>query len=395
MRLLEFEAKKLLSDHGIRTPAGVLVKAGEVADRLDFPVMLKAQVPIGGRGKAGGVIEAASLAEAGEKVAALLEKPLKGFIARSVLLEKRLTVAKEYFLAVTYDAVAKLPLAIFSTEGGVDIEALAARQPEKVKKRHFSARWGLQPHQAREMVSEAGISGSDLLGISGVLQTMARLFLHFDCTVLEINPLVKTEDGTFVALDCHAEIEDDALFRQKAYGPLEKQPDRYKALTGSTEFERKAAEIDSLDHRGVAGRVIEFDGDLGLIIGGGGASLTAFDAIQQHGGRPANYCEIGGNPSVHKVKELTKHILSKPGVEKISVIMNVVSNTRVDLIARGLIKGVLEAGKEPSKTIAVFRVPGAWEQEGFKILDKYGVPYCDRTVSIDEAAGLAVERAAG
>ncbi len=143
-------------------------------------------------------------------------------------------------------------------------------------------------------------------------------------------------------------------------------------MTGSTEFERRAAEIDSLDHRGVAGRVIEFDGDLGLIIGGGGASLTAFDAIQQHGGRPANYCEIGGNPSVHKVKELTKHILSKPGVEKISVIMNVVSNTRVDLIARGLIKGVLEAGKEPSKTIAVFRVPGAWEQEGFKILDKYG-----------------------
>jgi succinyl-CoA synthetase beta subunit/citryl-CoA synthetase large subunit len=245
------------------------------------------------------------------------------------------------------------------------------------------------------MVSEAGITGTDLLGISGILETLARLFLQLDCTVLEVNPLVKAEDGRFVALDCHAEIEDDALFRQKAYGSLEKQQDRYKALTGSTDFERRAAEIDSLDHRGVAGRVIEFDGDLGLIIGGGGASLTAFDAIQQHGGHPANYCEIGGNPSVFKVKELTKHILSKPGVEKISVIMNVVSNTRVDLIARGLIKGVLEAGKEPSKTIAVFRVPGAWEQEGFKILNKYGVPFCDRTVSIDEAARLAVERAAG
>jgi succinyl-CoA synthetase beta subunit len=394
MRLLEFEAKKLLRDNGILTPAGMLVRAGEVAGGLDFPVMLKAQVPIGGRGKAGGVIEAADLTEAEEKIAALLQKPLKGFIARSVLVEKRLTVAREYFLAVTYDAVAKLPLAIFSTEGGVDIEELAVRQPEKVKRRHFSARYGLQPHQAREMVSDAGISGSDLLGISGVLQTLARLFLLFDCTVLEINPLVRTEDGTFVALDCHGEIEDDALFRQKAHAALEKQPDRYEALSGRTAFERKAAEIDSLDHRGVAGRVIEFDGNLGLIIGGGGASLTAFDAIQQHGGRPANYCEIGGNPSVHKVKELTKHILSKPGVEKISVIMNVVSNTRVDLIARGLIKGVLEAGKEPSKAIAVFRVPGAWEQEGFKILDKYGVPYCDRTVSIDEAAGLAVERAA-
>jgi succinyl-CoA synthetase beta subunit/citryl-CoA synthetase large subunit len=138
--------------------------------------------------------------------------------------------------------------------------------------------------------------------------------------------------------------------------------------------------------------VIEFEGTLGLIIGGGGASLTAFDAVQQHGGKPANYCEIGGNPSVRKVQELTKHILSKPGVEKIAVIMNVVSNTRVDLVARGVVKGILESGRKPSETVAVFRVPGAWEQEGFKILSKYGVPYCDRTVSIDEAAGMAVER---
>jgi len=158
-----------------------------------------------------------------------------------------------------------------------------------------------------------------------------------------------------------------------------------------TDFERRAAEIDNLDHRGVAGRVIEFEGTLGLIIGGGGASLTAFDAVQQHGGKPANYCEIGGNPSVLKVKELTKHILSKPNVEKIAVIMNVVSNSRVDLVARGIVKGILEAGKVPSEAVAVFRVPGAWEEEGFKILSKYGVPYCDRSTSIDEAAKMAVE----
>jgi len=142
----------------------------------------------------------------------------------------------------------------------------------------------------------------------------------------------------------------------------------------------------------VAGRVIEFDGNLGLIIGGGGASLTAFDAVQHHGGKPANYCEIGGNPSVRKVQKLTRHILSKPGVNSVSVITNVVSNTRVDLIARGIIKGVLESGRKPSEAIAVFRVPGAWEEEGFKILRKYDVPYCDRTVSIDEAARIAVQR---
>ena len=146
---------------------------------------------------------------------------------------------------------------------------------------------------------------------------------------------------------------------------------------------------------GVAGRVIEFDGNLGLIIGGGGASLTAFDAVRHHGGKPANYCEIGGNPSVRKVQALTRHILSKPGVDSVSVIMNVVSNTRVDLIARGIIKGVLEAVKDPAYASAVFRVPGAWEEEGFKILNKYGVVHCDRTVSIDEAAKIAVQKSKG
>lgn len=159
-----------------------------------------------------------------------------------------------------------------------------------------------------------------------------------------------------------------------------------------SDFEKKAQEIDNLDHRGVAGRMIEFDGDLGLIIGGGGASLTTFDAVRKNGGRPANYCEVGGNPSVLKVKELTKHLFSKVGVEKIAVIMNVVSNTRVDLVARGVIKGILETGKDPSKTIAVFRVPGAWEEEGFKILNRYGVEYCGRSVSIDEAARRAVAK---
>ena len=159
-----------------------------------------------------------------------------------------------------------------------------------------------------------------------------------------------------------------------------------------TEFEIKGAEVDAQDHRGVAGRVVEFDGNLGLVIGAGGGSLTIFDAIRKHGGRPANYCEIGGNPSVNKAKELTKLILSKPGVEKIAIIMNVVSNTRVDIIARGVIKGVVESGYDPAEKIAIFRIPGAWEEDGFKILAKYGVEYADRTVSMSEAARRAVEK---
>jgi len=138
--------------------------------------------------------------------------------------------------------------------------------------------------------------------------------------------------------------------------------------------------------------VVEFDGNIGLVIGAGGGSLTLTDAVRKAGGRPANYAAIGGNPSVGKAVELTKLVLGKPGVEKIAVMSNVVSNTRADLVARGVIKGVKELGFEPKDKIAIFRVPGAWETDAFKILEKYGVEYCDRTVSISEAAKRAVEK---
>ncbi len=132
-----------------------------------------------------------------------------------------------------------------------------------------------------------------------------------------------------------------------------------------------------------------------LDYGAGGGSLTLFDAVRRHGGRPANYCEIGGNPSVSKAKSLTKLVLSKPGVEKIAVMMSIVSNTRVDIVARGVVKACLELGHDPAEKIAIFRIPGAWEDEGFKILERYGVEYADRSVSMHEAARRAVEKVGG
>ena len=145
----------------------------------------------------------------------------------------------------------------------------------------------------------------------------------------------------------------------------------------------------------MAGNVTEFDGDLGLVIGAGGGSLTLFDAVRAHGGRPANYCEIGGNPSVAKACGLAKLVLEKPGVDKIAVMMSIVSNTRVDIVARGVIKACLELGMDPAEKIAIFRIPGAWEDEGYKILERYGVEYADRSVSMHEAARRAVEKIAG
>ena len=392
MRLLEHESKRILEKYRIALPAGRLVGPNDPL-KIDGPVMLKAQIPIGGRGKAGGILEASNAEEAQQKIALLLRSNLRGYIPKSVYMEEKKTVKQEFFMAVTYDTVAKEPLVIFSAVGGVDIEELAQREPARVRKEHFTVASRLPVHRAREIVAEAGISGKLLLGLAPVLSTLADVFLDYDATVAEINPLGLMEDGRLVALDCHLEIDDDALFRHADMAALEKDTNRVEGERRMSDFERRAAGIDSLDHRGVAGRVIEFDGNLGLIIGGGGASLTAFDAIRAHGGRPANYCEIGGNPSVLKVKELTRLILSKPGVDKIAVIMNVVSNTRVDLVARGIVKGILESSKNPAQTVAVFRVPGAWEDEGSKILSKYGIPIQGRTVSIDEAAKIAAQNA--
>ena len=199
--------------------------------------------------------------------------------------------------------------------------------------------------------------------------------------------------GKFVGLDAHVEIDDDARGRQEPnladIGPID---DSSFGGRAPTSMEVESQRIDGLDHRGVAGRVVEFDGNLGLLIGGGGASLTVFDAIRRYGGKPANYCEVGGNPTEQKVAALTALLLRKPGVKQLAVIMNVVNNTRADVMARGVVAGIKQAGKKPDDVISVFRIPGSWEQEARDLLAAEGVTAEGREVSLDEAAKLAVER---
>jgi len=390
MRLLEHESKEILQKYKIPVPKGRIVRsADEVVG--DWPVVVKTQVPTGGRAKLGGIIPAKAEREAKEAASKLFSCEFDGYRATRILLEEQVEVAQEFYLSITYDTLAKAPIAIFSQEGGVDIEELAESEPGKIIREHFRIQSGLPTFKAREIVSRSNLCGKLLVGLGQILSSLAKLFVELDGTVAEINPLALTKDERLVALDCHLEVDDDALFRHPKLSRLCQDEGRFAGGRQSSWFERRAAEIDNMDHRGVAGRVIEFDGNLGLIIGGGGASLTAFDAVRTHGGRPANYCEFGGNPSVRKVTELTKLILTKPNVTKIAVISNVVSNTRADLVARGVIKGVLEAGRSPADTVVIFRVPGAWEDEAFKILAKYRVSHADRRVSIDEAAMRAVQ----
>ena len=396
MRFYEYEAKSLLRRQGIQVPQHGLAtnpeEARGIASDIGFPVVLKSQVLSGGRMKAGGIRFADSSDEAESAASTILNLEINGRKPCGVLIEAKGEVQEEYYLGVTYDTVAKLPVAIFSTWGGIDIEEVAERSPERVGKAHFSTLLPFPDYKMKELVSPLGVTGSDLLTLTAIASRLARAFLQYDLTLAEVNPLARLADGSLVALDAHIEMEDEAVGRQGAILTELGIGKEIRQAKPATPFESRGAEIDTRDHRGVAGRIVEFDGSLGLIIGGGGASLTAFDAIRKYGGQPANYCEMGGNPSVSKICELTKLILSKPEVEKIAVIMNVVSNTRVDLAARGVIKGVVESGHDPADKIAIFRIPGAWEDEGFKILNRYGVEYLDRTSSIDEAARRAVEK---
>ncbi len=393
MRLYEFESKQLLARSGIRVPRSQLItSASSVSLSEDLlPGIVKVQTLTGKRALRGGIQPVDDLDGVRSFARKFLEQGIGDEPVDRVLLEERIGFVEEFFLGITYDNRARKPLLLFSRHGGANIEETARSSPDLVKTRLLPADGEVRTYQAIEWLSAWGFSGKLLLRLAGLVSKMARLFHAYDALLLEFNPLASTETQELVVLDCHLDIDDDALKRQSL--DFEGLSSRMEGARQPTEFERKAREIDQLDYRGVAGRMIEFDGNLGLLIGGGGASLTAFDAVRNSGGSPANYCEIGGNPTVRKVQELTRLLVSRPGVDKLAVIMNVVSNTRSDLVARGVIKGMVEAGRDPAETIAVFRLPGAGEEECRKILDHYGVTFCGREVSIDEAAALAVARA--
>jgi succinyl-CoA synthetase beta subunit len=396
MRFFEYEAREVVKRAGIPvTDFGFTKDAAEakqIAQRIGGPIVIKSQVLTGGRMKAGGVKFADTPEEAEAYAADILQLEINGHQPRGVLVDPKADVDQEFYAGVVWDGIRKQPVIIFSPVGGIDIEQVAEEQPDKVGRRHFSNILPLSEFQAKEVIASTGVTGSDLNKLVPIVTKLARLFVDNDMTLAEINPLGRLKDGSFVALDAHMDMENEARGRHKALlEDLGVGGEETRQAREATEFELAGEAVDAASHRGVAGNVTEFDGDLGLVIGAGGGSLTLFDAVRKYGGRPANYCEIGGNPSVEKACGLAKLVLSKPGVDKIAVMMSIVSNTRVDIVARGVIKACLELGMDPAQKISIFRIPGAWEEEGFKILERYGVRYADRSTSMHEAARLAVE----
>lgn len=395
MRLLEYQSKALLTGFGLRFTSPAIVRSVEEAVASVGEVLssgtgavLKAQVPFGGRGKLGGVRCVATTEEAAAAATEMLGMSLRDVKVHSLSVEPQLSFERELYVGVTWHTSGRLPVALLSAAGGIEIETSSATLTSS---RTFLPAQGLSPFQGREMAAEIGLTGKTLIGIGNLVSQLAAAFLALDAVTAEINPVVETAEG-LIGLDAHLEIDDDALYRQRARLPAEDELVAGTAAKPPTALEREAQRIDAMDHRGVAGRVVEFDGDLALLIGGGGASLTVFDAIRRHGGNPANYCEVGGNPTEEKVAALTQLLLSKPGVRKLAVIMNVVNNTRADVMARGLVMGVEQAGLKPADAICLFRIPGSWEQEARALLADVGVEALGREVSLDAAARLAVER---
>ncbi len=311
-------------------------------------MVLKSQVLSGGRMKAGAVKFADTPDEAAAHFDAILPIVVNGQKSCGVLVEEKSPVEQEYYVGITWDGRRKLPVIIFSDMGGIDIEEVAEKHPEHVSKTHVSTLLPFTPHVAKEAIAATGVTGTDLNRLTPIVAELVEIFLRYDLTLAEINPLAKLDGRPLPRA-------------RRSRGSRGRGPRQARQAPGGARDQARGdapgAPADGLrdsrrpgrpsDHRGVAGNVVEFDGNLGLVIGAGGGSLTLFDAVRKHGGKPANYCEIGGNPSVRKACELTKLVLSKPGVEKIAVMMNVVSNTRVDIVARGVDQGLRRVGPRP------------------------------------------------
>src|SRR4051794_31783652 len=317
MRFYEYESRRIVERAGIpvtkcgfcTTPEDARKAAGEIGG----PTVIKSQVLTGGRMKAGGVKFADTPDEAAEHAAAILELEINGQMPVGVLVDPKAEVAQEYYAGVVWDGTAKKPLMLFSDMGGIDIEEVAEQHPDHVGRGHLSNLLPISDFQAKQAIAATGVTGSELNRATPILARLAQLQRDYDMTLAEINPLARLTDGTFVALDAHMEMEAEAKPRQKGLlgDFLEIAPDDTREPYEPSEFERNVKAIDSADHRGVIqGKDHGFDGNLGLVIGAGGGSLTLTDAVRSQGGRPANYSEIGGNPSVAKSAGLAREVLS-------------------------------------------------------------------------------------
>jgi succinyl-CoA synthetase beta subunit len=373
MKLLEYEAKRILTKYGILTPKGELVanvaEAREIAFKLKPPFAVKAQVPIAGRGKSGGIIFADSILQVEKAAEKLLNARIKGVLVRSLLIEEKVQAKKELYFGMTIDRLNQSYVIIASSEGGMDIEDVAAKAPEKVIRFPVNPQYKFRPHHARQIAKQMGYAGNQLSMLGNIFHSIYLAGMYYDAELIEMNPLVETIDGKFVAVDARIIIDDNALFRH---------PEYKERLLEDALFPQ---EIEAAKN-GLA--YVKLDGNIGVIGNGAGLVMATLDAIQLYGGKPANFLDVGGGAPSEKIAAALKIVLSDLNVE--AIFLNILGGiTRCDEVARGILEAKEKLGTEK---LLVIRLVGTNEEEGKQILTEAGIPVLD---SMEEAAQRVME----
>ena len=374
MRLHEYQAKEVFSEAGIPTPASELAEtvdgAVEAAESVGYPVAVKAQVQVGGRGKAGGIVLAEDESEAREAAEAVLGMDLKGFTVERVLVEAAVDFVNELYVGVTMDRGEGKPVAMVSTRGGVDIEEVAAEDPDAIAREHVDPAFGMHPYQARKAVYDAGVDRAIAGDVASVLSTLYDRWDGKDGADAEINPLMVTADDEVVAADAVFNVDEDALFRQPELAEMEEEGE-----SEETELERKADEY-GFDY-------VRLSGNVGIIGNGAGLVMTTLDLVDHYGGSPANFLDVGGGAKADRIADALDMVFSDENVD--AVVFNIFGGiTRGDEVANGINQALSRFDEVPKPVVV--RLAGTNAEEGMEILN-------EELVTVEHTLEAAVQRA--
>ena len=380
MDLYEYQGKELFKRVGIPVSEGRRAdspqEARAAAQELGGPVVVKAQVLTGGRGKAGGVKLAEGPDDVEQKAKDILGLDIRGHVVRRLWIERASDIAKEYYLSITLDRGAKKPLFMFTTQGGVEIEQVVEENPDALVRLHVDPSQGFQPWVARRLVYGAGVTDpSEQKQIAAIVERLYRAFVEFDAVLCEVNPLIVTPDGTVKALDSKFTVDDNALFRHPDVAEM-----------------RDTAAADPIEafarEKGVT--YVKLDGSVGIIGNGAGLAMSTVDVVAHVGGRPANFCDLGGGGSAEGVVDALEVITRDPQVK--SIFFNVFGGiTRGDEVARGILEALEQL--DMSKYPIVVRLDGTNAVEGRALLAEAGKPNIHTEATMLDGARRAVELA--
>jgi succinyl-CoA synthetase beta subunit len=378
MDLLEYQGKQLFRRHGVPVPEGryaaSVEDAMDAAEQLGYPVVIKAQVQIGGRGKAGGIKLASDADEAELHAAAILGMDIRGFTVQEMYVEKASSIAEEYYAAIVFDRSAKKPMAMLSRMGGIEVEEVAERDPEAMRMLHVDPLIGFQEFHGRRLAFEAGIAEDLIRPVGAMLGRLYDVFVGEDATLVEVNPLLVTDERHVVALDAKVTIDGNALFRHPDVAEL-------RDLSAEDPQERMAQD------RGLT--YVKLDGNVGILGNGAGLVMSTLDVVAQAGGKPANFLDAGGGSKAEAITSAVEVILSDEKVR--AVLFNIFGGiTRCDEVAKGLIDAFRQI--EPDVPFVV-RLDGTNDEEGRRLLAEAKLPNVHSEATMLGAAERVVELA--